>query len=113
MQKQTQVRVWKAEALPPDWFKRQKADEKATEQVENDVKAIINQVKENGDKALVEFALKFDNAKLTPKTLKVTDEETKEAYKTTSQEQITALKFMQKKSAPSKSNCSTKPKLKL
>ena len=97
MQKQTQVRVWKAGALPADWFKRQKTDEKATQQVENDVKAIINQVKGNGDKALVEFALKFDKAKLTPKTLKVTDKEIKEAYKTTSQKQITAIKFMQKK----------------
>ena len=97
MQKQTQVRVWKADALPADWFKRQKADEKATQQVENDVKAIINQVKENGDNALVELALKFDKTKLTPKTLKVKDEEIKEAYKTTSQKQIAALKFMQKK----------------
>lgn len=91
------MRVWKADALPSDWFKRQKADEKANMQVENDVKAIINQVKENGDKALVEFALKFDKAKLTPKTLKVKDEEIKEAYKTTSQEQIAAINFMKDK----------------
>ena len=35
-----------------DWFKRQKADEKAVQEVENSVKAIINQVKENGDDAL-------------------------------------------------------------
>ena len=91
------MRVWKADALPADWFKRQKADQKATQQLENDVKAIINQVKENGDKALAEFALKFDKAKLTPKTLKVTDAEIKEAYKTTRQKQITAIKFMQKK----------------
>ncbi|HKM59939.1 MAG TPA: histidinol dehydrogenase, partial [Candidatus Bathyarchaeia archaeon] len=91
------MRVWKAEALPPDWFKRQKADQKATQQLENDIKAIINQVKEDGDKALVELALKFDKAKLTPKTLKVTTEEVKEAYKKTSQQQVAALKFMQEK----------------
>jgi histidinol dehydrogenase len=97
VQKQTQVRVWKADALPADWFKRQKADEKASQQLENDVKAIISQVKENGDKALVEFALKFDKTELTPKNLKVTDAEIKEAYKTTSQNQIAAIKFMQKK----------------
>ena len=53
MQKQAQVKIWKAEALPPDWFKRQKADQKAAQQVESDVKAIISQVKENGDKALI------------------------------------------------------------
>ncbi len=68
MQKQTTVRVWKSEELPADWFKRQKADEKAVQEVENSVKAIITQVKENGDAALVEFALKFDKAELNPRT---------------------------------------------
>jgi histidinol dehydrogenase len=98
MPKQTLVRVWKAEALPADWFKRQNADKKAAAQeVESSVKAIINQVKENGDKALVEFALKFDKAKLTPKILKVSDVEIKEAYKKVSKEQISALQFMKEK----------------
>ena len=91
------MRVYKAEALPADWFKRQKADQKATEQLEANVKAIIRQVKENGDRALIEFALKFDKAKLTPKTLKVTAEEIKEAYKKASPQQIAALKFMKQK----------------
>jgi histidinol dehydrogenase len=97
VQKQAQVKIWKAEALPPDWFKRQKADKKATQKLENDVKAIISQVKENGDKALIEFAEKFDKTKLTTKTLKVKAEEIKEAYKKTSQKQVAALKFMQEK----------------
>ena len=70
--------------LPPDWFKRQKADPQATEKLEYDVKAIISQVKEDGDKALIELAEKFDKAKLTQKTLKVRSEEIKEAYTKTS-----------------------------
>jgi len=61
------VKILKAEALPPDWFKRQKADPEAAEKLDCDVKAIISQVKENGDKALIEFALKFDKAELTQK----------------------------------------------
>lgn len=97
MQKQVQVKIWKAEALPSDWFKRQKADQKAAQQLENDVKAIINEVKEKGDKALIELAEKFDKAKLTPKTLKVTAEEIKEAYKKTTKKQVAALKFMQER----------------
>ena len=97
MQKQAQVKVWKANALPPDWFKRQKADPKAAQQVEDSAKTIINQVKEDGDKALIELARKFDKAKLTPKTLKATAEETKEAYRKTSREQVAAIKFMQQK----------------
>ena len=91
------MRVWKSEALPPDWFKRQKADENAVQEVENSVKAIIKQVKENGDGALVEFALKFDKAELTLRTLKVRKEEIKEAYNKTSPEQLSALKFMKER----------------
>jgi histidinol dehydrogenase len=94
VQKQAQVRVWKADALPPDWFKRQKADEKAALEVENNVKEIIKQVRENGDNALVKYALKFDKAELTLRTLRVYKEEIKEAYTKTSREQISALKFM-------------------
>jgi len=97
VQKQAQVKVWKADALPPDWFKREKADLKAARQVEDSVKIMINQVKEDGDKALIELTRKFDKAKLTPKTLKVTAEETKKAYGKTSREEVAAIKFMQQK----------------
>lgn len=91
------MKVWKSEALPADWFKRQKADEKAVQEVENGVKAIIKQVKENGDSALVEFALKFDKAELNLRTLKVRKEEIKEAYSKTSREQVSALKIMKER----------------
>ncbi len=97
MQKQSQIRVWKSEALPPDWFKRQKANEKSSLELENSVKAIITQVKEKGDAALVEFALKFDKAELTLRTLKIRKEEIKEAYNKTSLEQVSALKFMKER----------------
>ncbi len=97
MQKQAKIRVWKADALPPSWFKRQKADPKAVQQVEDSVKTIINEVKERGDEALIELARKFDKAELTAKTLRVTAEEVKEAYGKTSQAQLAALKFMQQK----------------
>ena len=94
---QSQVKIYKSDALPPDWFKRQNADEKAVQEVENNVKAIIKQVKENGDAALVEFALKFDKAELNPRNLQVRKEEIKEAYTKTSPDQISALKSMKEK----------------
>jgi histidinol dehydrogenase len=97
VQKQSQVKVYKSDALPPDWFKRQKADEKETKEVENSVKAIIKQVKENGDAALVELALKFDKAELTTRNLKVRKEEIKEAYTKASPGQVSALKFMKER----------------
>jgi len=97
MQEQIKIKVWKTEQLPIDWYKRQKADPKATQQLEEDVKAIVSQVKENGDKALIEFAQKFDKATLTFKTLKVRSEEFKDAYTKTSREQMSALQFMKAK----------------
>ena len=41
---------------------------------------IVNNVRENGDKAVFEYTEKFDGVKLTADTLVVTDEEIKEAY---------------------------------
>ena len=46
------VKVWNSKELPADWFRRQQADQKATQELENSVKAIINQVKADGDGAL-------------------------------------------------------------
>ncbi len=97
MQKGFTVRVWNSKELPADWFKRQQADQKATEELENSVKTIIKQVKADGDGALVEFALKFDKAELSLRELKVKPGEIKEAYNKTSPQQISALKFMQEK----------------
>jgi histidinol dehydrogenase len=97
MRNQAQVKVWKASALPPDWFKRQATDEKTSEQIESDVKAIISKVVKNGDSALTEFTEKFDKARLDAKDLRVTAEEIEEAYKAVSEEQIFALKFMKDK----------------
>ncbi len=91
------MRVWKSDALPADWFKRQKADEKATQEVDCTVKAIINQVKADGDGALVEFALKFDKAELNLRALKVKSGEIKEAYTKVPKQQISALQFMKEK----------------
>jgi histidinol dehydrogenase len=91
------VKQWTAQELPSDWFKRQQADQKATLELEESVRAIINQVKAEGDKALLEFALKFDKAELTFKTLRVRSEEFKEAYTQTSPEQLSSLNFMKEK----------------
>jgi len=91
------VKVWKATALPPDWFKRQTPEEKASEQLESDVKAIINKVIKNGDAALIELTEKFDKTRLTAKNLRVKPAEIKEACQAVSEEQISALKFIKDK----------------
>jgi histidinol dehydrogenase len=91
------VKVWDSKELPVDWFKRQKADQKAAQEVDCSVKAIIDQVRSDGDKALVKFALKFDSAELDLRGLKVKPGEIKESYAKTSPQQISALKFMQER----------------
>ena len=97
MREGLRVKVWNSKELPTDWFKRQQADQKAILELENNVKAIINQVKAEGDEALVEFAQKFDKAELNSRGLKVKPSEIKEAYTKTSPDQISALKFMKEK----------------
>lgn len=47
---------------------------------EDTVNEILGNVKENGDKALFEYTLKFDKFQLTPENIQVTKEEIQEAY---------------------------------
>jgi histidinol dehydrogenase len=92
-----EIKVWNSKELPAGWFKRQKADEKAALEVEASVKAIVNQVRTDGDVALVELAMKFDKAELNVRGLRVKPGEIKEAYNKTTPQQISALKFMKEK----------------
>jgi histidinol dehydrogenase len=94
MRNQLEMKIWKASALPPSWFKRTRT---LDESIENDVKAIVNTVVKNGDAALIEFAEKFDKATLKAENLQVTAKEIKEAYNMVSKEQISALKLMKNK----------------
>jgi histidinol dehydrogenase len=97
MQSRLKVKAWKAAALPPDWHKRQTPEEKAKEQLESDVKAVISQVVKNGDTALTELTEKFDKVQLKAEDLRVTPREIEEAYKKVGKKQISALKFMKVK----------------
>jgi histidinol dehydrogenase len=56
------------------------------------VSAIIAEVAKKGDKALISFAQKFDGASLTPKTLKVSEEEMAAARASVSKETKAAIK---------------------
>ena len=94
MRNQLKIRLWNAKKLPKDWFKRAQA---LDESVENDVKAVISEVRKNGDFALAKFTLKFDKAKVTPENLRVTPEEIQAAYGKITVEQVNALKLMKEK----------------
>lgn len=60
--------------------------------VQEIVDSILANVKENGDKAIFEYTEKFDKIKITPETLKVTDEEIKYAYSQVKPELIEVIK---------------------
>jgi histidinol dehydrogenase len=61
--------------------------------VEESVREILNNVKNRGNKALIEYANKFDNVNLNEQDLVVSKEQIKNAYSKLNQNQIVAIKF--------------------
>jgi histidinol dehydrogenase len=94
MPSELKMRIWNAKELPSDWFKRAKA---LDESVEDNVKAIITEVRKNGDAALAMFTRKFDGADVKADNLRVTQEEIQVAYGKVTKEQVAALELMKDK----------------
>ncbi len=59
---------------------------------ENTVNEIINDIRNNGDKALFEYTAKFDKCSLDASCIKITDDEIKEAYEALDPEFIEVMK---------------------
>ena len=59
---------------------------------ENTVNEIINDIRNNGDKALFEYTAKFDKCTLDASCIKITDDEIKEAYDALDPEFIEVMK---------------------
>ena len=59
---------------------------------ENTVNEIINDIRNNGDKALFEYTSKFDKCQLNKDSVKVTSQEIKDAYKKLNPELIEVMK---------------------
>ena len=97
MQRQSQIKVYQADQLPPDWFRRQQADVKATQELQDKVQNVIKRVRTKGDEGLLGLALEFDKAKLTTQTLRASPAEIQEAYNQVSKEQVAAIEFMKKR----------------
>ncbi|MCZ2809261.1 MAG: histidinol dehydrogenase, partial [Candidatus Bathyarchaeota archaeon] len=60
--------------------------------ISSSVRKIISDVKEQGDKALLQYTEKFDKVRLPASKLKVDEREIKEAYKKLEKSQISALR---------------------
>ncbi len=63
------------------------------DEIKEDVLNIINEVKKNGDNALIDFSKTFDNVDLSISEIKVSDEEISEAYKKIDERLLEALRF--------------------
>ena len=72
-----------------DLLKRSPASYGEFEQRVND---IVCNVKENGDKAIFEYTEKFDGVKIDASSIKVTEEEIKEAYEQVSEELLEIIR---------------------
>ncbi|MBU7008531.1 histidinol dehydrogenase [Phosphitispora fastidiosa] len=59
---------------------------------EERVREILQNVRERGDEALIEYTARFDRAQLAPETLRVSTAEIEEAYKETDDEFLTAIR---------------------
>jgi len=92
------IKVWRTPSLPPNWVARGKILERKTAQpLEKRVKAIIEEVRTQGDIALIKFTNKFDKTTLDAQSLHVTNEEIEQAYEAVNEEQVSALEFMKEK----------------
>ena len=74
-----------------------RAREAISSKVDRIARRIIIDVKKDGDKALFEYTLKLDSVKLTNDTLKISDNEIRDAYLKVTEKQISAINFAKRK----------------
>lgn len=76
------------------WSKLERFAEAAgdSEAIEATVATVLKDVRDRGDKAVLEYTAKFDKAELKPSQLSVSDAELKEASKSLTTEQKTAMR---------------------
>ena len=98
MNTSTLVRVWQASSIPHEWIKQRKMMRwRIVAELENYVMSIIEEVKKQGDAALIKFTEKFDGISLNAENLRVTDDEINRAYRQVYKKQISALRFLKKR----------------
>ncbi len=89
------INIYQLKDMPKEDYERiMKRSEVETESILEDVKKIINDVKERGDEALVEYTKKFEDVSICRDKIQVTPEEIKEAYSKVDKETIEAIKFL-------------------
>ena len=70
---------------------------KTSSSVSSTVNSIIDDIKKNGDKAVLKYVKKFENSKATIKNIKLSKQVLKSAYNTISKQDKVALKLAYKR----------------
>ncbi len=88
------INIYELKTMDPEIKAKimRRAEEDISEQMKI-AREIADDVKTNGDLAVIKYTEKFDKAKLTPENMKVTQEEIEEGYKKVSSEYREALEF--------------------
>ncbi|MDH5687304.1 MAG: histidinol dehydrogenase [Candidatus Bathyarchaeota archaeon] len=95
MNRASKIKVFDIESLPRDLLDRRWPKSKWYDpELERHVRAIMNEVRERGDSALIKFAKEFDNVELSADALRVGSEEIEPAYSEVKEEQVSALRFL-------------------
>ena len=89
------IRILRADGDEGTAFLKELAVRRAavSAEAEEVVRPILTEVREKGDTALLEYARRFDEASLTPGTLRVTPDEVKQAFDHLQPEAIEALRL--------------------
>ncbi|MCP8322244.1 MAG: histidinol dehydrogenase, partial [archaeon] len=92
------IRLWKTSDLPRQFLEeRAYYSPKWVGELENYVKEIMDEVKNNGDKALANFIKKYDGVKVDFDKFMVEREEINKAYESVKEDEISALKFSKRR----------------
>ncbi|MEM3382861.1 MAG: histidinol dehydrogenase [Nitrososphaerales archaeon] len=92
------IRVWKFSEIPRQVLEeRSYCPSNRFCELENYVKEIIDEVRKNGDKALINFVKKYDGVKVDIEKFKVEKEEIDKAYESVKEDEISALKFSKRR----------------
>ncbi|MGQ9468552.1 MAG: histidinol dehydrogenase [Nitrososphaerales archaeon] len=92
------IRLWEAKDLPSQFLKeRAYYSPRWVSELKDYVKEIMDEVRENGDKALANFIKKYDGVKVDVDKFMVEREEIDEAYKSVNEDEVSALKFSKKR----------------
>ncbi|MEG3071609.1 MAG: histidinol dehydrogenase [Candidatus Syntrophopropionicum ammoniitolerans] len=89
------IQVYKLKEIPAEDYARiLKRSETETDSILDDVQQVIDDIKVNGDQALVEYSKKFEDITISAEQIKVSRQEITAAYQKVDQKTVEAIKTL-------------------